>query len=108
MCKHIVQIRRTNSEVKPHLVVVAELLHEGGLDGLGGRTVAAARVAHEDQHLLRGLARAAASSSAIASTSPSLPPPPPAPPAEPLPPPKPSPRDAKPSGAIWLPCSRTK
>jgi hypothetical protein len=55
MCKHIVQIRRTNSEVKPHLVVVAELLHEGGLDGLGGRTVAAARVAHEHQHLLRGL-----------------------------------------------------
>ena len=41
--------------VKPHLVVVAELLDEGGLDGLGGRSVPAARVAHQDQHLLGGL-----------------------------------------------------
>lgn len=40
---------------KPHLVVVAELLGEGGLDGLGRRAVTAARVAHEDEHLLRRL-----------------------------------------------------
>jgi hypothetical protein len=53
MCKHISLIGRANRAGKLHLVVVAELLHEGGLDGFGRRAVAAARVAHEDQHLLR-------------------------------------------------------
>jgi len=37
---------------KPNLVVVAECLEEGGLDGLGGRSVHAACVAYQDQHLL--------------------------------------------------------
>jgi len=37
---------------KPNLVVIAERLEEGGLDGLGGRSVHAACVAYQDQHLL--------------------------------------------------------
>jgi hypothetical protein len=53
MHKHISLIGRANRAEKLHLVVVAEFLHEGGLDGFGRRAVAAARVAHEDQHLLR-------------------------------------------------------
>jgi len=85
--------------VKQHLVVVAELLEEWGLDGLGGRSVQVARVAHRDQHLLgclgprRGLLH-------LAYPSTSAPPPPPALPLPPSPPQKPGSRDANPSRAI--------